>query len=134
MGEFSDKVTQSEIQELEGTMQSSGTTNPSLLQDLLGQVPAGLFGGKDQAGNADALQANAQAAQMQNMNISPRQPEVWTRQLQEVSAQIMPILEWHDEIMQSISEAVERIPILPDLIEQLQGNEVLHSVLIKKPG
>ena len=121
MGEFSDKATQSEIQELQDTMQSSGTTNPSLLQDLLSQVPAGLFGGKDQAGKADELQANAQAAQMQNMNISPRQPEAWTRQLQEVSEQIMPILEWHDEIMQSITEAIEKIPILPDLIEQLEG-------------
>ena len=122
MGEFSDKATQSEIQELQGTMQNSGVTNPSLLQDLLSQVPAGLFGGKDQAGKADELQANAQAAQMQNMNISPRQPEAWTRQLQEVSKQIMPILEWHDEIMQSISETIENIPILPDLIEQLEGN------------
>lgn len=134
MGEFSDKATQSEIQELEGTMQSSGTTNPSLLQDLLSQVPAGLFGGKDQAGKADELQANAQAAQMQNMNISPRQPEAWTRQLQEVSTQIMPILEWHDEIMKSISEAIEKIPILPDLIEQLQGKEVSEFVVVKPPS
>ena len=59
MGEFSDKATQSEISELEGTMADSNQNNPSILQDLLDQVPSGLFGGKDQAGKADELQANA---------------------------------------------------------------------------
>lgn len=124
MGEFSDKATQSEIQELQGTIQesqNSGSGNVSLLQDLLNQVPSDLFGGKDQASAAADLQANATAAQMQNTRITPRQPEEWTKQLQEVSKQIYPILEWHDEIMQSITETIEMIPILPDLVEQLQG-------------
>ena len=123
MGEVSDKATQSEIQELESTINSSqtGGKNTSLLQDLLNQVPSGLFGGKDQAGKADELQMNAQSAQMQNTHISPREPEAWTRQLQECQRQIYPIIEWHDEMMQSITEAIEKIPILPDLIEQLQG-------------
>lgn len=124
MGEFSDKATQSEIQELQGTIQesqNSGSGNVSLLQDLLNQVPDGLFGGKDQSSAAADLQANATAAQMQNTRITPRQPEAWTKQLQEVSKQIYPILQWHDEIMQSITETIEKIPILPDLVEQLQG-------------
>ncbi|KAI9876581.1 MAG: hypothetical protein M1830_006181 [Pleopsidium flavum] len=123
MGEFSDKATQSEIQELEGTIQQSqdsGQGNVSMLQSLLSQVPSGLFGGKDQAGKADELQMNAQAAQMQNTHITPRQPEQWTQQLEEVSKQIYPILEWHDEIMQSITETIENIPMLPDLVEQIQ--------------
>lgn len=102
-------------------MQNSGQGNSSMLQDLLNQVPSGLFGGKDQAGKADELQANATAAQMQNTHISPRQPEAWTRQLQEIQKQIYPILEWHDEMMQSITEAIEQIPVLPALIEQLEG-------------
>ena len=110
-------------------MQSSGQGgNPSLLQDLLSQVPSGLFGGKDQAGKADELQANAAAAQMQNTHITPRQPEAWTRQLQETQRQIYPILEWHDELMKDITEAIEKIPVLPALIEQLQG------ILSRKSG
>lgn len=139
MGEFSDKATQSELQELEGTVAASQSGgNVSMLQDLLNQVPDGLFGGKDQAGKADELQQSAQAAQMQNTHITPREPEQWTRQLQEVSNQIRPILEWHEydvkesvkhvqtltvssEIMQSITETIEKIPILPELIEQIQG-------------
>ncbi|KAL9125841.1 MAG: hypothetical protein Q9217_005016 [Psora testacea] len=120
MGEFSDKATQSEIQELEGTMTNSGQNNSSVLQDLLNQLPSGLFGDKDQAATANELQANATAAQMQQTQISPRQPEAWTRQLQDVQKQLYPILEWHDEMMQSITEAIEKIPVLPQLIENLQ--------------
>lgn len=121
MGEFSDKATQSEIEELEGTMQSNSQGDTSVLRDLLDSVPSGLFGGKDEAGKADELQANATAAQMQNTHISPREPEAWERQLEEVQRQIYPIIEWHDEMMQSITEAIEKIPILPTLLEQLTG-------------
>lgn len=68
--------------------------------------------------------ANATAAQMQNTHITPRQPEAWTRQLQETQKQIYPILEWHDELMQDITETIEKIPVLPALIEQLQGKSM----------
>ncbi|KAI9842070.1 MAG: hypothetical protein M1837_007495 [Sclerophora amabilis] len=124
MGEFSDKATQSEIEELEGTIQtaqSSGKGNTSVVQDLLNQLPDGLLGGGDQAGKADELEQSSQAARMQNIHVSPREPEAWTRQLQQVSKQIYPILEWHDQIMLSISETIEQIPVLPDLIEQAQN-------------
>lgn len=103
MGEFSDKATQSELQELEGTVEASQSSgNVSMLQDLLNQVPDGLFGGKDEAGKADELQQNAQAAQMQNTHITPREPEEWTKQLQEVSNQIRPILEWHEYVVKDL--------------------------------
>lgn len=122
VGELSDKAIQSEIQELEGTMQQSQANkqSSSALQDLLRQLPAGLIGGGNQGAKMDELQHNAQAAQMQHMQITPRQPEAWTQQLQEVSKQIYPALEWHDQIMKSISETIEKVPVLPDLIEQFQ--------------
>ncbi|MCJ1248121.1 hypothetical protein MMC30_005336 [Trapelia coarctata] len=122
MGEFGDKATQSEIQELQGTFESSQNSgqNVSVLEDLLKQLPSGLLGNSDQANKVEELQANAQAAQMQNTHISPREPEAWTRQLQEITKQIYPIIEWHDELMKSITEFIEKIPILPDLIDQLQ--------------
>ena len=127
MGEFSDKATQSEIQELQGTMENSQSQgeNQSLLQDLLNQVPSGLFGGKDQAGKADELQANAQAAQMEHTHISPREPEAFTREVEQMRKEVYPVLEWHDEMVQSITEAIEKIPVLPALIEQLQGMSFL---------
>lgn len=58
---------------------------------------------------------------MQNTHISPREPEAWTRQIEEITKQIYPIIEWHDDLMKSIAEFIEKIPILPDLINQLQG-------------
>ncbi|KIX07320.1 uncharacterized protein Z518_01973 [Rhinocladiella mackenziei CBS 650.93] len=121
-GEFDDKATQSEIQELEGTMQQYQNSNQdnSILQDLLNKVPSGVFGDKDEAGKADELKQNALNHQMQNAHISPREPEEWTRYLSDVQKQIYPVIEWHDEVMQSITETVEKIPILPDLIEQIQ--------------
>jgi hypothetical protein len=131
MGEFSDKATQSEIQELEGTMESGGQGDTSVLKDLLNSVPSGLFGDKDEAGKADELQANATAAQMNQMRVSPREPEEFARQMQAAAKEIYPIIQWHDEVMQSITEAIEKIPVLPDLIEQIeeQVNIFVFSLL-----
>ncbi len=131
MGEFDDKATQSELQELEGTMQSGEVSNPSLLKNLLSSIPSSIFGGKDEAGKADQLQANAAAAQAAQQRVSPRNPEEFTIQMQEVARQIYPIIQWHDEIMQSIAEAIESIPVLPELIEQIedQVNIFVFSLL-----
>jgi hypothetical protein len=119
-GEFSDKTTQSEIAELEDALNDAGNTDGSVIRDLLSKIPSGLFGGKDEAGKVDQLQQNAQAHQMQNTRISPRQPEEWTRYLQDVQKQIYPIIEWHDEVMQGLTQTIEKLPILPDLIENVQ--------------
>lgn len=121
-GEFDDKITQSEIQELEGTLQNAQgqSQNTSILQGLLNKVPDGVFGGNDEAGKMDQLQQNAAQHQMNNTKISPREPEEWLRYITDVQKQIYPILEWHDGIMQSITETIEKIPILPDLIENIQ--------------
>jgi hypothetical protein len=43
--------------------------------------------------------------------------------MQQVAKEIYPIIQWHDEIMQSITEAIEKIPVLPDLIENIE-NEI----------
>ena len=128
-GEFSDKATQSELQDLTNTCEASQNSgNTSILQDLLNQVPSGLFGGGDQAGKVDELQANATAAQMEQTHISPREPEAWARSLQEISKQIYPILEWHDELIKKITETIEKIPVLPQLIEQIQGKSQPRNV------
>lgn len=121
-GEFDDKVTQSEIQELEGTLQNAQSqgADSSVLQDLLSKIPDGVFGGKDEAGKADELKQNATQHQMQHTRITPRQPEAWLQYVNDTQQQIYPILEWHDEVMQGITETIEKIPILPDLIENIQ--------------
>jgi hypothetical protein len=120
-GEFTDKTTQSELQELEGAITNADRSeNKSKIKDLLSQLPDGIFGGKDQAGKADELEQSSNAAAMGNMRVSPKEPEEFTQQIGELVKQIYPIMEFHDDIMRSIAMFIEKVPILPDLIEQIQ--------------
>ncbi|OBT72818.1 hypothetical protein VF21_08310 [Pseudogymnoascus sp. 05NY08] len=121
MGEFDDKATQSEIQQLEGTMENGKNADTSFLRDILNKIPSGIFGDDDEAGKAEELRTNATTAQMNQVRVSPREPEAFTRQMQECVKQIYPIIEWHDNLMKKISSAIEKIPILPELIEQLEN-------------
>jgi len=120
MGEFNDKATQSEIQQLEGTMQNGTNADTSFLKEILSKIPDGLLGGDDEGSKADKLRINATTAQMNQTRVSPREPEAFTRQMQEYVKNIYPIMEWHDDIMKKISSAIDKIPILPELIEQLE--------------
>ncbi|KAI1988179.1 hypothetical protein LOZ54_003342 [Ophidiomyces ophidiicola] len=124
MGEFSDKATQSELQSLEGVMeQSQGQGGrKSFIQELLNKIPSDILGGQNNAAKMDEFQANAQQ-QQQAANISPKKPEEWTRYLDDVRRQIYPILEWHDNLIKTISEAIDKIPLIGELIEQIQ-NEI----------
>ncbi|EFQ25491.1 heterokaryon incompatibility protein Het-C [Colletotrichum graminicola] len=119
-GEVSDKLTQNEIEELEGTLQESKNNDTSILRGLLDMIPDGIFGGKHQSNRVDELQSNATSSQLQNMQVSPREPEEYTRYIQDVFRQIMPAIEFHDEVLQGITEAIEKIPVLPKILEQLE--------------
>ncbi|KAF2090997.1 Het-C-domain-containing protein [Saccharata proteae CBS 121410] len=132
IGEFTDKTTQSEVQELEGTIEASqNRQSNSILKDLLGKLPGGLFGGDDQANKVDELQASSDAAQMNNLEITPKEPEAFAQQLGDIQKQIYPILEFHDQFMHNVDGGIQKIPILPDLIEQIQDelNMFVFSLL-----
>ena len=120
MGEVNDKATQSEIQQLEGTMQGAQKNDTSFLKELLAKIPEGVFGDTDEASKADELRDNALNAQMNQTRVSPREPEAFTQQMNEYVKQIYPIIEWHDETMQKISKAIDNVPILPEIIEKLE--------------
>ena len=101
-------------------MQNSGRSNVSLLQSLLKQAPPGVFGGKDQAGKASELQANATAVQMQNTHISPRQPEAWANYLQMVGP-------FHREFNRSASICCRKpYTILNAVFERMASVERLY--------
>ncbi|KAI5467439.1 heterokaryon incompatibility protein Het-C-domain-containing protein [Mariannaea sp. PMI_226] len=119
-GEVSDKLTQNEIDELEGTLQNSAQSDTSLLRDLLDKIPDGIIGGGNKGSKVDELQSNAAQAQMQNMSVSPREPEEFTRYIHTAFEQIMPAIQFHDDIMKNIDMAIEKIPVLPKIIEQLE--------------
>ncbi|KEZ42324.1 hypothetical protein SAPIO_CDS5488 [Scedosporium apiospermum] len=119
-GEVSDKLTQNEIEELEGTLQQSSTADTSILRNLLDKIPDDLFGGQHQSSKVDELQQNATTAQMQNLQVSPKDPEEYTVYVQNIFRQIMPVIEWHDGLMKDISNATDKIPVLPKILEQLE--------------
>lgn len=134
MGEFNDKATQSELEELEGAIGHAQNSDTSLLKNILNKIPPGVFGSDtDQGKKADELQANSNAAQMQNMHITPKEPEEFTKQINQIMKEIYPIIEFHDNIMQSISNAIDKIPVLPDLIEQLQDQVNLFVFSLLAP-
>ncbi|KAJ9316494.1 hypothetical protein DTO271D3_3299 [Paecilomyces variotii] len=121
MGEFSDRAAQSELQELEGAISDSQNEGPSgsILQALLDKIPEGIIGG----GHEDKMndfKSKSDEAKINNENISPREPEEWTNYLSDVQKSIYPILEWHDNLLKRINEAIEEIPVLPEIIEQIQ--------------
>lgn len=119
-GEVSDKLTQNEIEELEGTLQNSSNSDTSILENLLDMIPSGLFGGGNKKQQVHEIKNNANTAQLENMRVSPREPEEYTLYIQRIFQQVMPAIKLHDEILQGIAEAIEKIPILPKLIEQLE--------------
>lgn len=136
LGELSDKTMQSEIQSLEGVITQSENDGPSesLLQDLLSKIPSGLIGDSDaQAGQMDEFKAKADDARQNNQNITPREPEEWTRYLDDVQKQIYPVLEWHDELLKTINEAIEQIPVLPEMIEQIRDQITVFVFSILAP-
>ncbi|KAL3472410.1 heterokaryon incompatibility protein Het-C-domain-containing protein [Aspergillus californicus] len=122
LGEISDKTTQSEIQGLEGVINESrsGSPSDSFIQDLLSKIPDGLIGNSDEkVGKMDELKAESENAKEKSEHISPREPEEWATYLDDVQKQIYPVLEWHDDLLKSINGAIEKIPVLPELIEQI---------------
>ncbi|KAI1136015.1 Het-C-domain-containing protein [Hypoxylon sp. FL0543] len=134
-GEVSDKLTQNEIQELEGTLEENSRKNDtSILEGLIDKIPDGIFGGgDDKKQKLETIQSNAANAQMANTSISPREPEEFTRYVQEVFQQVMPAIEFHDELLKGISEAIEKIPILPQLIEQIEDQMSMWVFSIMAP-
>jgi hypothetical protein len=135
LGELSDKTKQSELQSLEGAITESETDSPSesLLQDLLNKIPSGLIGDNDQAGQMDEFKAKADDARHNNQEITPLEPEEWTRYLDDVQKQIYPVLEWHDQLLKAINEAIEKFPVLPELIEQIQDQITVFVFSILAP-
>lgn len=117
---MSDKLTQNEIEELEGTLEESKKSDTSFLRELLDKIPDGILGGGQEKQKIDEIQENANAAQMQNTSVSPRDPEEFTLYVKNIYAQIMPAIQLHDDIMKTIGNAIDNIPVLPKIIEQLE--------------
>ncbi|OQE76327.1 hypothetical protein PENNAL_c0068G00602 [Penicillium nalgiovense] len=136
LGELSDKTMQSELETLENVVAQSETpdSSESFLQTLLSKIPEGLLGdSNDQTGQMDDFKSKADDAKHDSENVSPREPEEWALYLDNVQKQIYPVLEWHDNLLKRINEAIEKIPVLPDLIEKIQDQITLFVFSVLAP-
>lgn len=137
VGEVSDKVVQSEVQDLDAKLaaaeeqsQSGGTT--STLKKILDNIPFALLGlGDSDFGNqADKLQQDATAKKLEQTSISDggsgrKIAGMDIGQLKTQAAQTMkdiyPVLEFHDKVMKAMQKGIDRIPGASDLLENLTG-------------
>ncbi|KXG51916.1 Heterokaryon incompatibility Het-C [Penicillium griseofulvum] len=136
LGELSDKTMQSEIEGLENVVANSENqdSSESFLQTLLSKIPDGLLGdSNDQTGQMDDFKSKADEAKHDGDNVNPREPEDWAIYLDNVQKQIYPVLEWHDNLLKQINEAIEKIPVLPELIEQIQDQITIFVFSILAP-
>jgi hypothetical protein len=136
LGELSDKTMQSELESLENVVAQSENpdSSESFLQILLSKIPEGLLGdSNDQTGQMDDFKSKADDAKHDSENVSPREPEEWTLYLDNAQKQIYPVLEWHDNLLKQINEAIEKIPVLPELIEQIQDQITLFVFSVLAP-
>jgi len=134
VGEVSDKLIQSEVQELENKVQDASNKNhgetTSTLKTILEKIPFGLLGlgDDDFSGQADKLQEAADAKEFeQKASIAPgakkatMSAEDVKRQAAQTVKDIYPILEFHDKVMKAITQGIEKIPGAEELLENLSG-------------
>lgn len=134
VGEVSDKLMQSEVQDLENKVQNASNKNhnqtTSTLKKILDKIPFGLLGlgDDDFSGQADKLQEAADAKEFeQKASIAPGAKKATLsaddvkRQAAQTAKDIYPILEYHDKVMKAITQGIEKIPGAEDLLENLSG-------------
>ena len=150
LGEAQDKFTQTELQEMDGVLESAhnnrGSTGlqSSVLKEWLSKIPncAGL------AAQADSLENASNARELENMKIAnPSEYGSQGAKIKEgafdavkVSRDIYPILEFRDNAVKQIGAAIdsitERIPGLPEfseLMDQISDQLSIYVFSVLSP-
>ncbi|KAF7622584.1 hypothetical protein AFLA_009116 [Aspergillus flavus NRRL3357] len=112
----------------------SGSPSESFVQDLLSMIPAGLVDDSEaQANKMEEFKTQSENAKQYSQDVSLRELEEWTCYLEGLHQKIYPVLEWHDEIIKSINSAIEKIPVLPELVEQIQDHITVFVFSVLAP-
>ncbi|KAJ3571563.1 hypothetical protein NP233_g3672 [Leucocoprinus birnbaumii] len=122
LGEAGDHLSQASVTDLAGKMDEAskgGDSNVSAFQAILGKLPIG--GGNDKMNQTQEMQEEAKAYQFDPDNIAP--PEVQRR--------LLDLLKWRDNIMRDVTETIEKIPGLSDLVESFENalNAFVYTIL-----
>jgi hypothetical protein len=122
VGEVTDKMYQSEIQQLDNTLNNAQQQEEanSRLKEILDQVPWALINAD--AGNPSEEADNLKAAAEEERETQPNQTiEDIKAHAGETIQKIYPILEYHDRIMKAVSQAIDKVPFLSEILENLSG-------------
>ncbi|KAF8460509.1 heterokaryon incompatibility protein Het-C-domain-containing protein [Kalaharituber pfeilii] len=142
VGEISDKMIQSEVQTLEdkisdaSSQSHSGST--STLRQILDMIPFGLlgFGDNDFGDQAQKIQEQSDAKELETKAkiSSPNQTvEDIKRQAVQTAKEIYPILEFHDKVMKAITEGIDKVPGVSEVLENLTGAMQIYIFSVLAP-
>ncbi|CUS14189.1 unnamed protein product [Tuber aestivum] len=145
LGEVSDKMVQSEVQDLDSKLSSASDPNrsseaTSTLKGILDNIPWALLGiGGDFGSEADRLQQNANAKKLERTSIQPKMDvagydmEEMKRQTEQTVKDIFPILEFHDKVIKAFQTGIDKIPGASALMENLTGAMQIYVFSILAP-
>jgi len=134
VGEMGDKVAQSEIEDMDSQLTSASENDEknqtSVLKDILDKVPWDMLeGDKPDTAKADELKqaATAKAEEQKQNPVDPNAQigginiEEAKKTAQQTLKDMYPILQFHDEVMKSVTEVMSKVPGLDDLVENMSG-------------
>ena len=142
VGEVSDKMIQSEVQNLEDKINDAHSGNhsgvTSKLREILDVIPFGLLGlgDSDFSNQAQKIQEQSDAKEMETKaNISTSNPTVdqISERARTTAKEIYPILEFHDKVMKAITEGIDKIPGAAELMENLAGAMQIYIFSVLAP-
>ncbi|KAF5352439.1 hypothetical protein D9756_005841 [Leucocoprinus leucothites] len=122
LGEAGDHLSQASVTDLAGKMDQAslgGDSNMEAFKAVLGKLPIG--GGDEKLNQGQQMHEQAKAYHFDPNNIAPP----------EVQRQLLDLLKWRDGVMRDITETIEKIPGLSDLVEQFENalNAFVYTVL-----
>jgi hypothetical protein len=136
VGELGDKVTQSEVEDMESklnqaTQDDQQNDHVSVLKELLDKVPWDLLEGDDKPdpSKADELKQAAVAKTEEtkqnpldsNVTLGGVNVEEAKQMAQQTLKDMYPILQFHDQVMKGLTKIMSKVPGLDDLVENMMG-------------
>ncbi|KAF8963872.1 heterokaryon incompatibility protein Het-C-domain-containing protein [Flammula alnicola] len=121
LGEAGDKLSQASVTDLSAKMnntsQGGSTPDISVLKNILGKFG----GGDDKLNKGEEMKKQSQAYHFDPDNIAPP----------EVQKQLFGLLKWHDDILKDITQGIEMVPGLENLLDEFSNalNAYIYTIL-----
>ncbi|EKM84003.1 hypothetical protein AGABI1DRAFT_110607 [Agaricus bisporus var. burnettii JB137-S8] len=122
LGEAGDHLSQASVTELTSKMNEASQgeeSNISAFKDIIGKLPMG--GNDDKVNQGDQMQQQSKAYNFDPNDIAPP----------EVQRNLIDVLKWRDSIVKDITQKMDMVPGLSDLIDELTNalNAYVYTIL-----